>query len=143
MTQMTSPAFSSPREFLAELSEKFQVFRDNLPLAIGINQQLASLYPEVDPKLLKVTLFRHTNSVRYLKTMEKGTQRHDLQGNPTGEVAEEHRLHAAEVLKERFKKQAEQRKAEAAAKKAEEEAKQAEAQRAAKLEQLTQKFGRK
>ncbi len=140
---MTSPAFSTPREFLAELSEKFQVFRDHLPLAIGINQQLATLYPEIDPKLLKVSLFRHTNSVRYLKNMEKATQRHDLQGNAAGEVAEEHRQHASEVLKERFKKQAEQRRAEAAAKKAEEDAKKAEAQRAVKLNALAEKFGRK
>lgn len=140
---MTSPTFSTPREFLAELSEKFQVFRDHLPLAIGINQQLAALYPEIDPKLLKVSLFRHTNSVRYLKNMEKATQRHDLQGNAVSEVAEEHRQHAAEVLKERFKKQAEQRRAEAAAKKAEEDAKKAEAQRAVKLNALAEKFGRK
>ena len=141
--QMTSPTFSTPRAFLAELSEKFQVFRDHQPLAIGISQQLAGLYPEVDPKLLKATLYRHTNSVRYLKTIEKASQRHDLQGNPVGEVAEEHRQHAAELLKERFKKQAEQRKAELAAKKAEEEAKKAETQRAAKLALLAEKFGRK
>ncbi|HJW03489.1 MAG TPA: ProQ/FinO family protein [Azospira sp.] len=141
--QMTSPTFSTPRAFLAELSEKFQVFRDDLPLAIGISQQLAALYPEVDPKLLKSSLFRHTNSIRYLKTMEKATQRHDLQGNPAGEVTEDHRQHAAEVLKERFKKQAEQRKADLAAKKAEEDAKKAEAQRAAKLAALAEKFGRK
>jgi ProP effector len=75
--------------------------------------------------------------------MEKATQRHDLQGNAAGEVAEEHRQHASEVLKERFKKQAEQRRAEAAAKKAEEDAKKAEAQRAAKLTALAEKFGRK
>ena len=142
-TQMTSPAFSTPREFLAELSEKFQVFRDHLPLAIGISQQLAGLYPQVEAKLLKTALFRHTNSVRYLKNMEKATQRHDLEGQATGEVTEEHRQHAATLLKERFKKQAEQRRAEAAAKKAEEDAKQAEAQRAAKLTALAEKFGRK
>jgi ProP effector len=140
---MTAPVFSTPRELLAELAEKFAVFRDHLPLAIGISQQLAGLYPQVEAKLLKTALFRHTNSVRYLKNMEKATQRHDLEGQATGEVTEEHRQHAATLLKERFKKQAEQRRAEAAAKKAEEDAKQAEAQRAAKLTALAEKFGRK
>lgn len=140
---MTAPAFTTPREMLAELGEKFAVFRDHLPLAIGISQQLAGLYPQVEAKLLKTALFRHTSSVRYLKNMEKATQRHDLEGKPAGEVSEEHRQHASQTLKERFKKQAEQRRAEAAAKKAEEEAQQAEERRTAKLTALAEKFGRK
>jgi ProP effector len=78
----------------------------------------------------------HTISTRYLKEMEKGTVRLNLDGTPAGEVTDENRQHAAELLRERFKKQVEQRKAAEAAAKAEE-------LRAAKLNQLTEKFGRK
>jgi ProP effector len=60
----------------------------------------------------------------------------NLDGSPAGEVTDENRQHAAEQLKERFKKQAELRKA------AEAEAK-AEQRRAEKLNQLAEKFGRK
>ena len=68
--------------------------------------------------------------------MEKGTVRLNLDGSPAGEVTDENRQHASEQLKERFKKQAEQRReAEAAAK--------AEQRRQEKLSQLTEKFGRK
>jgi ProP effector len=82
--------------------------------------------------------------------MEKGTVRLNLDGTPAGEVTDENRQHAAELLRERFKKQAEQRKAgEAATKAAEAEAKaaeaaiKAEAERLEKLSQLAEKFGRK
>jgi len=134
---------ATPRALLALLSEKFAVFRDHQPLAIGVNQQLLQRCPEIDAKLLKTALFRHTHSVRYLKAMEKAQHRLDLDGNAAGEVTEEHRQHASQTLKERFKAQADQRKAEAAAKKAEEDAKKADAQRAAKLNALAEKFGRK
>ena len=68
--------------------------------------------------------------------MEKGTVRLNLDGSPAGEVTDENRQHAAEQLKERFRKLAEQRReAEAAAK--------AEQRHQEKLNQLTEKFGRK
>ena len=78
----------------------------------------------------------HTISTRYLKEMEKGTVRLNLDGTPAGEVTDENRQHAAEQLRERFKKQAEQRKAAAAEAKAEE-------RRQEKLNALAEKFGRK
>jgi ProP effector len=78
----------------------------------------------------------HTISTRYLKEMEKGAVRLNLDGTPAGEVTDENRQHAAELLRERFKKQAEQRKVAA------EEAK-AEQRRVEKLNQLAEKFGRK
>ena len=78
----------------------------------------------------------HTISTRYLKEMEKGTVRLNLDGTPADEVTDENRQHATEQLRERFKKQAEVRKA------AEAEAK-AEQRRVEKLNQLAEKFGRK
>ena len=77
----------------------------------------------------------HTNSLRYLKTMEKATQRLDLDGQVVAEVTDEHRQHAAEMLRERFRKDAERRKAQRLAE-------EQERQRTQKLNQLVEKFGK-
>ncbi len=124
------------RALLKTLQERFEVFRNFSPLAIGIDKQVFEKMPEVSKKSLRLAMRSHTISTRYLKEMEKGTVRLNLDGSPAGEVTDENRQHASEQLKERFKKQAEQRReAEAAAK--------AEQRRQEKLSQLTEKFGRK
>lgn len=130
------------RVLLKELQEKFAVFRDYQPLAIGIDKQLIALSPELNRKTLRIALGMHTNSLRYLKGMEKATHRFDLEGNSTDEVTEVHRTHATETLRERFKKNAEQRKVQRAAEAAQEAAEKAARQHAEKLNQLTAKFSR-
>ena len=127
---------SSPRGLLKSLQATYAVFRDHAPLAIGIDKQLLARQPELDKKLLRIALGMHTNSLRYLKTMEKAQHRHDLAGNVVADIPEEHRKHATEVLRERFKKDAERRKAQR-------EAEALERQRSEKLNQLVQKFGKK
>ncbi|AMO92946.1 proQ/FINO family protein [Collimonas fungivorans] len=146
---MNTPAVASTpnpvqtaRVLLKELQEKFAVFRDYQPLAIGIDKQLIALSPELNRKTLRIALGMHTNSLRYLKGMEKATHRFDLEGNSTDEVTEVHRTHATETLRERFKKNAEQRKAQRAAEAAQEAAEKAARQHAEKLNQLTAKFSR-
>jgi ProP effector len=111
------------------------VFRDCLPLAIGIDKQLLARLPGLDRKLLRIALGIHTNSLRYLKAMEKATVRHDLDGNAADEVTDEHRAHASKLIGERFKKDAERRKAQR-------EAELQARQRTEKLGQLIEKFGR-
>jgi ProP effector len=123
---------------LKEFQEKFEVFRDCMPLAIGIDKQLIARIPEIDRKVLRIALGMHTNSSRYLRRMAKATNRVDLDGNSADEVPEAHRTHAAEILKERAKKEADQRKAQREAAAAEE----AELKRAEKLSQLAEKFSR-
>lgn len=124
------------RALLKELQERFAVFRNYSPLAIGIDKQLFAALPELSRKSVRLAMRSHTMSTRYLKEMEKAAQRLNLDGTPAGEVTDENRQHATEQLKERFKKQAEQRKAtEAAAK--------AEALKQKKLLELAEKFGRK
>lgn len=124
------------RALLKTLQERFEVFRNFSPLAIGIDKQVFEKMPEVSKKSLRLAMRSHTISTRYLKEMERGTVRLNLDGSTAGEVTDENRQHASEQLKERFKKQAEQRReAEAAAK--------AEQRRQEKLSQLTEKFGRK
>lgn len=123
------------RDLLKQLREQFPVFRDYLPLAIGIDKQILSTLPELDRKTLRIALGLHTNSTRYQKGMMHADLRHHLDGNAAEEVSEAHRARATEILRERFKKEAERRKAE------QQEA-QRQQQRAEKLSQLTAKFSR-
>jgi ProP effector len=135
-TESTTDKPIDARVLLKDLQTRFDVFRNFSPLAIGIDKQVFAQLPDVSKKSLRLAMRSHTISTRYLKEMEKGTQRLNLDGTPAGEVTDENRQHAAELLRERFKKQAEQRKAAA------EEAK-AEQRRTEKLNQLAEKFGRK
>jgi ProP effector len=123
------------RSLTKDFQEKFSVFRECLPLAIGIDKQLLARLPGLDRKLLRIALGIHTNSLRYLKAMEKATVRHDLDGNAADEVTDEHRAHASKLIGERFKKDAERRKAQR-------EAELQARQRTEKLGQLIEKFGR-
>jgi len=124
------------RALLKTLQERFEVFRNFSPLAIGIDKQVFEKLPELSKKSLRLAMRSHTISTRYLKEMEKAEVRLNLDGTAAGEVTAEARTHSGELLRERFKKQAEQRKADEAAAKAEE-------RRLEKLNQLTEKFGRK
>ena len=123
------------RALLKMLQETYAVFRDYSALAIGIDKLLLAQRPDIERKILRIALGMHTNSLRYLKTMEKARHRLDLAGNVVAEVPQEHRKHAAEVVRERFKKDAERRKAQR-------EAEALEQQRAEKLSQLVEKFGK-
>ena len=124
------------RSLLKDLQSRFDVFRNYSPLAIGIDKQLFAALPEVSKKSVRLAMRSHTMTTRYLREMEKATHRLNLDGSQAGEVTDENRQHAAELLKERFKKQAEQRKAQEAAAKA-------EAVKQKKLLVLAEKFGRK
>ncbi len=123
------------RALLKALQTDFAVFRDYAPLVIGIDKMLLARLPDLERKTLRIALGMHTNSLRYLKTMEKATHRLDLEGVPGDGVTAEHRAHAAEILRERFKKEAERRKAQR-------EAEALERQRTEKLGQLLEKFGK-
>ena len=131
-----SEAVQAARNLLKDLEARFAVFREVSPLAIGIDKQIMAALPEVEKKYLRVALRNHTISTRYLKAMEKATVRRNLDGSEADAVNDEMRLHASTLLRERFKKNAEQ-------KRAMEEAAKAEKIRAEKLNQLTEKFGRK
>ena len=133
-TNATSPA-QDARALIKKLQEEFAVFRDYSPLAIGIDRQLLARQPELERKTLRMALGMHTHSLRYLKSMERATQRLDLDGQSVAEVTEEHRSHAAETLRERFRKEAER-------KKAQREAEAQEKLRNEKLGQLIEKFGK-
>jgi len=134
---------SDSRALLKDLHARFDVFRNHSPLAIGIDKQVLTLLPELEKKALRLAMRSHTISTRYLKEMEKAVVRLNLDATPAGEVTDENRTHAAELLRERFKKQGEQRKAAEEASKAAEAAAKAEQRRVEKLSQLADKFSRK
>jgi len=136
-TPVPSPA-QAARVLLKQLQADFEVFRQAKPLAIGIDKQLIARLPDVNRKVLRIALGMHTNSLRYLKAMEKATGRFNLEGQVDGEVTETHRSHAAQTVRERLKKEADQRRAERAAQQAEEARRQSEE----KLHQLAAKFSR-
>lgn len=130
------------RRLLKDLQAQFTVFRDCKPLAIGVDKELLARTPGLDRKVLRIALGIHTRSARYLKGIEKATARFDLDGKPSEDVTEAHRSHAAELLKERFRKEADQRKAQREAEKAEQAAQEAVRRHAEKLEQLAARFSR-
>jgi ProP effector len=133
-----APAAMSARTLLKQLQQQFPAFRDCLPLAIGIDKQLLARLPDLDRKTMRAALGIHTGSLRYLRAMEKATVRYDLDGTAGAEVTDTHRVHAKDVLQQRFKKEAERKKAERDAAQAEE----ANRLRQEKLQQLASKFSR-
>lgn len=146
MNTVSTPSPASPtRALLKELQKNFPVFRQCLPLAIGIDKQILARVEGVDRSVLRATLAMHTKSTPYLRQVAKASARVDLDGNASGEVNESHRQHASTLLKERAKKAAElqaaqrelERKARIEAEQAESARKQAE-----KLNQLVAKFSR-
>jgi ProP effector len=135
----TAPAAESPRALLKQLQQEFEAFRNCLPLEIGIDKQLLARMPNLNRKLMRAALGIHTGSMRYLRAMEKASVRYDLDGKPGAEVTDTHRLHAKELLQQRFKKEAERKKAERDAAAQQE----AERKRQEKLQQLASKFSKK
>jgi len=126
---------SDPREVLKQLRETSPTFRECKPVALRIDKAIAERFPQYSRKLIRNAMRMHTASTRYLKSVEKGETRFDLDGNEAGEVTAEHREHASEKLKARFAEQARRKR---------EQRKEAEAEqrKAEKLQQLAEKFSK-
>jgi ProP effector len=125
-----SPA--SRDRVLAHLLVTYPVFRDSKPLSIGIHKAIIAATPEIDKAALRWTLQRHTSATKYLKTIAAGGSRFGLDGEPSDDITPEQQKQATQDLRDRFRKQAEQRR---------EQLKAQEHQ--AKLEQLVDKFKQK
>lgn len=127
------PSSPPPRDpVLARLIATYPIFRNVQPLAIGIHKTITAAHPDIDKAALRRTLQRHTASTRYLKAVAAGGSRFGLDGVSTGDITPEQQKQANQDLKDRFRKQAEQRR---------EQLKAQEHQ--AKLQQLADKFGQK
>ena len=130
-----TPARIEPRAMLKRLQSESPAFRDCKPLALKIDSSILARFSDFDRKNLRIALRMHTASTKYLKAVERGTERFDLDGKPAGEVTQEQREHAATLLKERFAAVAKQQREKR-------EAEEAERRREEKLKQLMTKFGR-
>ena len=142
-TETTTEKTVDPRALLKDLQTRFDVFRNFSPLAIGIDKQVFPQLPDVSKKSLRLAMRSHTMSTRYLKEMQIASARLNLDGSAAGEITDEARTHSGDLLLERFKTQAEQRRAAAAAAGAAEAEARAEQRRQEKLAHLAEKFGRR
>jgi ProP effector len=138
----SAPA-STTADALKLIAERFVVFREARPLAIGIHKAVLQAMPELDAGKIRIALRRHTGSTRYLKAVAVGDDRYDLQGQPAGKITEEQKQQAAEALRERFKKGAERKREEAKAKQEQERAAERERQHQEKLQALANKFAKR
>ncbi|CAH8192841.1 MULTISPECIES: RNA chaperone ProQ [Vibrio] len=113
--------------YIAECFPKcFTLEGEAKPLKIGIFQDLAERLSEdekVSKTQLRAALRQYTSSWRYLHGVKAGATRVDLDGNPCGELEEEHVEHAQAALAEskarvqaRRKEQAQKAREEAKAK---------------------------
>ena len=98
---------TNSKELIAYLSELFPdcfiAAGEARPLKIGLFQELAARLADdtrVSKTLLRSALRQYTSSWRYLHGLRPGVLRVDLDGNPAGELTEEHVTHAKAALKE-------------------------------------------
>lgn len=86
-----------------ELRTRFPaLFGEPKPLKLRIQVDINERAPGVFPKaVLSAFLRRYTLSDAYLKALSTGSQRFDLDGQPAGELSEEHRKMALETLLQR------------------------------------------
>ncbi|WP_162616786.1 RNA chaperone ProQ [Aggregatibacter kilianii] len=111
------------KEIIAYLAEKFplcfSIEGEAKPLKIGLFQDLSEALKDderVSKTQLRQALRQYTSNWRYLHGCKAGAVRVDLQGNPAGELEQEHAEHAAQQLAEAKALVAQKRAAEKAAK---------------------------
>lgn len=94
----------SPKACGALLAERFPALFGGpaKPLKLRIQTDIQARAPGLFSKQTLSAFFRrHTGSNAYLSAMARGKQRFDLDGVPSGELAEEHRKAAADELTRR------------------------------------------
>jgi ProP effector len=100
-----APPDLSPAACAAQLGERFPaVFAPGvaMPLKLRIQADIQARAPGVfTRKALSIFLHRHTTSNAYLKALARATQRVDLDGQPAGDLADEHRQAAVAELERR------------------------------------------
>lgn len=136
MTQDTGRSAPRRNALLDQFMERYPVFRDGKPLALGIHKAVLAEQPDLDKDAVRKAMRFHVQSTRYLKGIVEGAPRYDLAGNAEGVVTAEQQAQAVTLLKERVRKANERRKAELQAKKDEAAARE----RQEKLNKLAEKF---
>lgn len=100
------PGDLSPAACAARLTELFPALFGGegppKPVKLRIHADIQQRAPGVfSRKALSIFMHRHTTGNAYLKALLTATHRHDLDGQPAGDVAEEHRAAAREELERR------------------------------------------
>lgn len=109
-----APAVLSPAECAARLAQMFPALFAGAPkpIKLRIHADIQLRAPGIfTRRVLSVVLARHTTTTPYLKALAAQPQRLDLDGQPAGEISEEHRKAAVEELARR-RQVAEARRAE-------------------------------
>ncbi len=101
----TAASEMTPAECGQKLKELFPALfgaDKPLPLKLRIQADIQERAPGVFTKaVLSAFLRRHTGSYAYLIGLTKATQRFDLDGQPAGDLTDEHRQAASDELKRR------------------------------------------
>jgi sRNA-binding protein len=110
----------SPAQCAAHLAEMFPALFGTQgppkPIKLRIQADLQQRAPGLfTRKALSIVLHRHTTSTPYLKALVAASSRFDLDGQPAGEIADEHRQAAREEVERRRAIVAARRAAEAQA----------------------------
>lgn len=110
-----APAPMNPAECAQQLKQRFPALFGGAvkPLKLRIQIDIQERAPGVFGKQTLSAFFRrHTGSTSYLIAMTKAANRFDLDGQPAGEIADEHRKVAADELARRRGNQEERRQLE-------------------------------
>ena len=70
------------------------------PLQVGILQELFVKASDISRRRLRWAVYYYANNIQYQQALLNGGLRYDLEGQPMGEVTDEHREAARDKLKE-------------------------------------------
>lgn len=106
--QADAPHALTPAACLAELQARFPALfaaSGVLPVKLRIHADIQARAPGVfSRRTLGAVMARYTTSTAYLKALVKSPQRFDLDGQPAGDIAPEHRQAAQEELARRLQR---------------------------------------
>ncbi|HEX6707826.1 MAG TPA: ProQ/FinO family protein [Albitalea sp.] len=103
-SESTAPAAPASIDVADELRQRFPALFGGAfkPLKLHIQADIQQRAPGVFSKQgLSAFFRRYTGATGYLVAMSKATQRFDLDGNPSGELSEEHKQAAVQELARR------------------------------------------
>jgi sRNA-binding protein len=117
---LATPAMN-PAECARRLAELFPALFGGppKPMKLRVHADIQARAPGLFGKpVLAAFMRRHTGSTAYLQAVVRGTQRFGLDGEPAGEISDEHRQAAVDELARRRARHAQQRAEEEQARRA-------------------------
>lgn len=90
LTEQESQIIDAAKAFRERLKKAHLVIRAQLPLKVGIHEDVYARYPDVPKEVVDKTLKWLVNERGYVSRMRVGAARVDLDGNDVGEVTTQH-----------------------------------------------------